>query len=198
MADALAANWKGTATAVEEAKCLAHARRQFTDIESVYPQECGRVLAAMGEVYRREAQTKEMSAQDRLHYHQQHSGPVMRELKQWADKQFDERAVEPHSSLGKALQYLQNHYQELTKFLSVAGCPIDHNRAERALRRVVLLRKNALFYKTEHGAAVGDLIQSVIETCRLNGVNVWQYLLAVMNNAQAVRKRGDLFCAAIA
>jgi hypothetical protein len=112
----------------------------------------------------------------------------MRELKEWVDKQFADKTVEPHSSLGKALAYLQNHWEELTKFLTVAGCPIDNNRAERALKRVVLLRKNALFYKTEHGAAVGDIIQSVIETCKLNDVNVWQYLLEVVRHAAAVRR----------
>jgi transposase len=188
MADALAANRSGKKEAIEEAKCLAHARRQFTDIESIYPQECGRVLDAIREAYWREAQTKGMGTQDRLHYHQEHSEPVMRELKEWVDKQFTDKTVEPHSSLGKALAYLQNHWEELTKFLVVEGCPIDNNRAERALKRVVLLRKNALFYKTEHGAAIGSIIQSAIETCKLNGVNVWQYLLEVVKNAHAVRK----------
>ena len=188
MADALAANWKRQEADGEEAKCLAHARRQFTEIERIYPPECGRVLEAITEVYRIDAQTKEMSAQDRLQHHQQESGPVMRELKEWVDKQFVDKTVEPHSSLGKALAYLRTHWAELTKFLVVEGCPLDNNRAERALKPVVVLRKNALFYKTEHGAAVGDQIQSVIETCKLNGVNVWQYLLEVMKNAHAVRK----------
>ncbi len=88
----------------------AHARRQFTEIEKIYPPECGRVLDAITEVYRSDAQTKEMSARDRLPHHQQHSGPVMRELKEWVDKQFADKTVEPHSSLGKALAYLQNHW----------------------------------------------------------------------------------------
>lgn len=130
MADALAANWKRKEVEVEEAKCLAHARRQFTNIEGLYPPECGRVLDAIGEVYRVEAQTKEMSAQDRLQHHQQESGRVMRELREWVDKQFADKAVEPHSSLGKALAYLQNHWEELTKFLIIKGCPLDNNRAE--------------------------------------------------------------------
>lgn len=189
MADALAANWSGKKGGVEEAKCLVHARRQFTEIENIYPEECGRVLDAIGEVYRFEAHTKGMTDQERLDYHKEHSKPVMRELKEWVDKQFVDKTVEPHSSLGKALQYLQNHWDELTKFLAVEGCPLDNNRAERALKRVVLLRKNAMFYKTAHGAAVGDIIQSVIETCKLNHVNAWQYLLEVMKNSRAVRKR---------
>jgi hypothetical protein len=60
---------------------------------------------------------------------------------------------------------------------------------ERALRRPALLRRNALFFKTEHGAYVGSLLLSVLETCKVNGVNAWQYCLAVYRNARAVRAR---------
>jgi len=75
----------------------------------------------------------------------------------------------------------------LTQFLSQRSAPLDTNAVERALKRVVLHRKNALFFRTEHGAAVGDILMSVIETCRANGIRVWEYLLRVMRNRQAVR-----------
>ena len=54
------------------------------------------------------------------------------------------------------------------------------------LKLAVLNRKNALFYKTERGAATGDVLMSVIETCRLNRVNVWEYVLTVVKNERAV------------
>lgn len=95
--------------------------------------------------------------------------------------------VESNSSLGKALQYLVNHWAGLTKFLSVGSAPLDNNVVERALKLVVLGRKNSLFYKTEHGAAVGDIIMSIIETCRINQVSAWEYLLALARNARLVR-----------
>jgi transposase len=72
-------------------------------------------------------------------------------------------------------------------FLTVAGVPLDNNVAERALKRAVLLRKNALFYKNEHGASVGAILQSLIETCRLNGVGAWEYLLTLMRNRSEAR-----------
>jgi hypothetical protein len=131
------------------------------------------VLDAVSEVYEFEAQTVGMNADERLAYHQQQSGPVMEELKEWIEKQFGEHLVEPNSNLGKALQYWRNHWEELTTFLSVAGTPLDNNPAERSLKPVVLLRKNSLFCKTEHGTSVGDILASLIETCRLNGVNAW-------------------------
>jgi hypothetical protein len=56
------------------------------------------------------------------------------------------------------------------------------------LKRVVLHRKNALFFRTEHGAAVGDILMSVIETCRANGVPAWEYLVKIVRNRRAVRE----------
>jgi transposase len=191
MADALSVNWSGAQQTVG-AKCLAHARRKFIEIESSYPVECGVVLEAIAEVYRVEAQAEGMSAEERLRHHQTKSGLVMSELKEWIKKQFAERLVEPNSGLGQALRYVLKHWEGLTRFLSVADCPLDNNAAERALKRAVLLRKNALFYKNEHGASVGALLMSLIETCRLNGVSAWAYLLWVMRHRAEARAHPEV------
>jgi hypothetical protein len=53
----------------------------------------------------------------------------MSELKEWIKKQFAERLVEPNSGLGQALRYVLNHWEGLTRFLSVANCPLDNNAA---------------------------------------------------------------------
>jgi len=192
MADALAANWSGREETVE-AKCLAHARRMFIDIERAFPVECGRVLDAIAEVYRVEAGTEGMSAQERLERHQVRSGPVMAELREWIEEEFAERRAEPNSSLGQAFRYVLRHWEGLTRFLTVAGVPLDNNTAERALKRAVLLRKNALFYKNEHGASVGAILQSLIETCRLNGVGAWEYLLTLMRNRSDARANPEAY-----
>jgi len=188
MGDALAANFS-TQFETIVAKCLAHARRQFVYIEANFPVECALVLDALGKVYGFDAQTKQMSAAERLAYHQQQSGPVLKELKQWIDQQFDQHQVEPNSSLGKAMKYLLNHWEGLTRFLSVEAAPLDNNLVERALKLAVLHRKNALFYKTEHGAAVSDIVMSLIETCRMNGVSPWDYLVWVLSHLREVRGR---------
>lgn len=186
MADALAANWSGARQTVG-AKCLAHARRKFIEIESSFPAECAVVLEAIAEVYRVEAEAKGMSAEERLRQHQTKSAPVMSELKEWIKKRLAERQVEPNSGLGQALRYVLKHWEGLTRFLKVANCPLDNNAAERALKRAVLLRKNALFYKNEHGASVGAILLSLIETSRLNGVSAWAYLLWLMRNQAEAR-----------
>jgi len=185
MGDALSANWTGEFKRIV-AKCLAHARRQFIDLEEAFPRECAQVLDALAEVYRVDAATKRMTDAERLAHHRAHSGEVMAQLRGWIAEQFDEHQVEPNSSLGRALTYMLKHWEGLTKFLTVAGAPLDNNLCERALKLAVLNRKNSLFYKTERGAATGDILMSVIKTCALNHVNVWEYLVAVVKNARAV------------
>ena len=172
MSDASASN-----TSVEKnvisGYCLTHARRKVYELREDYPPECSVVLDAVSKVYEYEAETKEMSAQERLAYHQTKSAPVMKEMKEWIEEQFAERLVEPNSNLAGALQYWLNHWAKLTVWLREAGAPLDNNEVERALKQFILMRKNSLFFKTEHGAAVGDILASLIQTCRLNGINAW-------------------------
>jgi hypothetical protein len=192
MSDALAAN-----TSVEKnvirAYCLAHARRKVFELREDYPAECAVVLDAVGKVYRYEAETAGMNGERRLAYHQKKSGPVMKELKQWIEAQFSERLVEPNSNLGKALQYWLSHWGELTVWLREPGTPLDNNESERALKQFILMRKNSMFFRTEHGAAVGDVLASLIRTCRLNGVNAWDYLVTIIRNRKDARSNPDRY-----
>jgi transposase len=192
MSDALAAN-----TSVEKnvisAYCLAHARRKVFELREDYPTECAVVLDAVGKVYGYEAETAGMDGERRLTYHQEKSGPVMKELKQWIEAQFSDRKVEPNSNLGKALQYWLSHWRELTVWLREPGTPLDNNESERALKQFILMRKNSMFFKTEHGASVGDVLASLIRTCRLNGVNAWDYLVTIIRNRKDARSNPDRY-----
>jgi hypothetical protein len=145
------------------------------------------VLDFIGQLYVHEKATKELSGAERLAYHQETSQPVLDELQAWIQLQWREKLVEPNSALGGALSYLENHWVGLTEFVRQENIPLDNNAAERALRGPVLLRKNALFFRTQHGAEVGDVLQSVLQTCARHGVNAWEYLLAVRRNADAVQ-----------
>jgi transposase len=84
------------------------------------------VLDIFVDVYKAEAETQKLglSPAERLAYHQAHSGPRMQDLEQWITMQFAERRVEPNSGLGKALKYFENHWEQLTLFLRVAGAPV--------------------------------------------------------------------------
>jgi hypothetical protein len=75
------------------------------------------------------------------------------------------------------------HWERLTLFLRKAGAPLDNNVCERALKKAILHRKNALFYKTQNGARVGDLFMSLIYTCQLNDANPFDYLTVLQQHA---------------
>ena len=188
MADAAAKNWTPEFQRIV-CKCLQHARKYFKDARPAFHNKCQHVLDKLAEVYKNESATKGMTPDARLAYHQQHSAPIMAELKAWMEQQLAAQEVEENDALGKAIGYFLDHYPGLTQFLKVAGAPIDNNLAERILKRPVLNRKNSLFYKTEHGAAVGDVIMSLVQTCALAAVNVFDYLVTLLRNARAVRAR---------
>ena len=110
----------------------------------------------------------------------------MEELHSWMKSEIQEHRVEPNSGLGKAINYMINHWTALTRFLAVPGAPLDNNISERALKMSILHRKNSLGYKTERGARVGDVCMSLIHTCDLEGVNPFEYLGALVRHARDV------------
>lgn len=171
------------------AYCLVHARRHFFDAAVNFPEECQFVINTLAEVYYFDAETKEqnMTPEQRLQYHQENSAELMEELELWLDEQIEQKKVEPNSSLGNAIYYMLNHWEELTAFLRTSGAPLDNNICERALKKAILHRKNALFYKSEHGAAVGDMFMSLIYTCEQTGVSSFDYLTALQDHAEQVK-----------
>ena len=110
----------------------------------------------------------------------------MQALHAWRTRQLDEKLTEPNSALGGAIGYMLRHWDRLTLFLRDAGAPLDNNVCERALKKAILHRKNALFYKTQNGAGVGDLFMSLIYTCQLNQVNPFDYLTRLQRHADAL------------
>ena len=189
MSDGLAANTpQQHQDRTVDLSCLVHGRRKFVEIDAFFPSECARVIEAIAVIYQHDAHCKEhrLTAEQRLAYHQAHSAPVMKDLKSWMEKQLEDKQVEPNSRLGGAFDYLLKRWDALTRFLEIPGAPLDNNCAERALKMILRYRKNSLFYKNEHGAYVGDVLTSLIETCRLAGANPLEYLSALMEHRSAV------------
>ncbi len=175
------------------ANCLAHGRRKFVDVAVNFPDQCQYVLESLAEVYKTDqiAKERKMTPGQRLSFHQQRSSKIMKELKQWLEDQLDHNKVEPNSGLGQAISYMLNHWKPLTAFLRVRNAPLDNNICERALKKAILHRKNAMFYKTQHGAEVGDLFMSLIHTCNLAKVNPFDYLTALQEHSSDLVKHPD-------
>jgi hypothetical protein len=112
----------------------------------------------------------------------------MQQLHKWFERQFEEKKVEPNSSLGEAITYMLNHWQALTLFLREPGAPLDNNICERALKKAILHRKNSLFYKTQNGARVGDIYMTLIHTAELAGANAFDYLCELQRHAGELKE----------
>jgi hypothetical protein len=194
MSDALACNYPDPLKVVV-LLCWVHARRQFFEIKEFYPQECAAVLDAIRLLYKHEAEIQRLNldATARLHYHQQHSQPVLEQMKRWLIDQQEQRLIEPNSPLGKAVQYVNTHWDGLMGFCRHAGAPLDNNAVERILKDVILIRKNAYFFKNSYGADVGSLLMSLIKTATQSVVNPFRYLQALVEHRQELRQNVGLW-----
>jgi len=178
MCDALSANIPKAMKTIL-CNCLAHGFRKFSELVDFFPPECLIIMDKLSKVFQHDEETRGMSDQKRLAYHQKYSQPIMDELKHYMERLMDEHRVEPNSELGKALKYMQKHWVKLTRFLSVAGTPIDNNIVERSLKIAIRNRKSAMFYRTVYSAGIGGMITSLIYTCHLANQNPHKYLIAL-------------------
>ncbi len=187
MSDALARNRPGDHE-TQSASCIPHGRRKFVEVFEAFPEEVALVLETLRPVFRTDQRARQegLSPEARLLLHQRESAPRMQALQDWMARQFADHLVEPNSGLGQAITYLQNHWEKLTLFLRVPGAPLSNNLCERALKKAILHRKNALFYRTRNGAQVGDLFMSLIHTAELHQVEPFDYLVALLHHAAAV------------
>jgi len=152
------------------ANCLAHLRRKFYELVDVWPREVTKIIGEFSCVFANERDAPK-DPQECFKWHQEKSNPVMQRIKNFCDDLIQQKKVEPNSSLGKAIAYLNNHWEAFTLFLRVPGVPLTNNDCERLIKKAVLNRKNAYFFKNETGAKIADILMSVMETCVLNNVN---------------------------
>ena len=170
------------------ANCLAHSRRRFRAVLESFPDEVCHVIDVLREVYRIDARAYEegLDPKMRLELHQRESRPLMDDLERWLREQIEEKKVEPNSTLGEVLSYVLKRWKEMTVFLRQPGAPLDNHLCEQVLKKAIFHRKNALFFKSENGARVGDLFMSLIHRCELLCVNPFDYLNELQRNAAAV------------
>lgn len=162
---------------IVEVACWAHARRRFVDALETDPR-AAIVVALIKQLYEIEASAKEMAPEARRLLRQEHSAPVLAEI----DRQRQALAVHvlPKSPLGEALRYLDNQWRALQRFLEDGRLRIDNNAAESQLRVVAVGRNNWLFAGSMAGAERTALLYSLVQSCRLAGVDPFPYFRHVL------------------
>ncbi|WP_417904494.1 IS66 family transposase [Candidatus Tisiphia endosymbiont of Micropterix aruncella] len=168
--------------------CLSHGQRKFTENELYYPEECGYFLKQTCGIYHNEHQCKEMSPEEKLGYHQEHSSKYIENIYNKIDELFNDKKVEPNSRLGQVMRYWLNNKEGLTQFLKIPVSSLDNNWAERSLRTIILQRKNSLFFKTINSAEIHSGLYSIVKTCSENEINAFKYLNWLQEQSSKAKK----------
>ena len=167
---------------VTHAECWSHCRRGFERAQDSDPAASAEALALIGALYHHEQIIRDQGLEGarKLAYRTQHSAPLVKAFWNWCDEQCHRLDLLPSSPLAKALKYAMARHASLQVFLSDPEVPIDTNHLERGLRPIPMGKKNWLFAWTEIGAERIGIIQSLLVTCRLQGVDPYTYLVDVL------------------
>ena len=161
--------------------CWAHVRRKFYEALTTNSSSIAcEMMDKIGKLYglEREFKTKGLSIQAIKQRRELHSQPILEEIKQWLEKY--QPLTVPQSGLGKAISYASNNWQTLTRYTEDGRLEIDNNRSERCIKPVVIGRKNYMFMGSEKGGEAAEVVYSLIETCKQNGVDPLAYLADVL------------------
>lgn len=173
--DALTRQGRTGGKPLQLAYCWAHARRK---LHEVYQRDSSPIAAEglrrTAQLYRIEADIRGKAPDERLAVRQTQTAPLVAEFRQWLTQQRER--VSPKSRLGEKLTYIHRHWDGLVLFLTDGRIEMDTNAVENRIRPLVLTRKNALFAGHDEGGRTWARIASVIETCKLNGVDPYAYL----------------------
>ena len=169
-------------TGVAHARCWAHARREFFEAQAADPEGATQALTMIRALYAVEERIREykLGGESKRAYRHEHAKPVYVALFDWIDRQFERQGLLPSNPFVKALSYARERRAGLGLYLADPDVPIDNNHLERGLRAIPMGRKNWMFCWTEMGARQVGIVQSLLVTCRLHGIDPYTYLVDVL------------------
>ncbi|WP_144440064.1 IS66 family transposase [Methylobacterium sp. AMS5] len=177
--------------AVSLAFCWAHVRRRFYELAKAGPAPIAtEALARIAELYRVEGEIRARPPDERRAVRQDRSRPVVVALEPWLTAKLGR--ISQKSKLAEAIRYALGRWAGLSHFLDDGRIDIDNNVVERAIRPLALTRKNALFAGSDGGATHWAIVASLVETCKLNGVEPQAYLADVITRIVAGHPQSNI------
>jgi len=156
--------------------CNCHARRKFVEAKPNDPVAAAQAMAMYRGLYDLEDRAKECSADERLELRQRESVSLMNDLHDWLIEKSSDPRVLPKSSLGKAVRYALNQWDELSVFLGDGAIPFDNNETESELRSLTIGRQNWLFVGSSRGGEVAAAMYSLVSSAARHNLDVWAYV----------------------
>jgi transposase len=177
---------------IQLAFCWAHVRRKFYELADTSPVAT-EVLRRIAELYAIEAEVRGLLAEQRQQVRHERSRVILDDLRQYLDAR--NRQVSAKSKLGEAIRYALTRWEGLSRFLDDGRVDLDSNTVERSIRPLALNRKNALFAGSDEGGDNWAVIATLIENCKLSGINPHTWLadtLARLANGHPANAVGEL------
>ena len=171
---------------VVHAQCWSHARRHMLKAQEAEPKLTDRALDLIGRLYEHEAalRAQSLAGEDQIRERRERCRPIVDEFFAWLRATLADRALLPSNPFTAAAHYALERERALRVFLDHPDVPIDTNHLEREIRPIALGRKNWLFCWTEVGAEYVGIFQSLLGTCRLQGVDPYTYLVDVLQRVE--------------
>lgn len=165
------------------AGCWSHARRKFVEAEKTAPDLARQILRLVKKLFDIESRAKSLSHADRLELRRAESQPIIDALHAVFVEQ--KAKLLPKHPMAEAIGYALNQWKELTLFLADRAVPIHNNLAEQQMKRIALLRKNALFVGTPRGGETAAVISTITSTCQRHEINPQTYLTHLLAGLQS-------------
>ena len=169
---------------IVRAACHAHARRYLFEAREHHPQQTAQLLAWYRQLFDVEDQARGKSPDEVLALRQQHSAPIMDQLRQWLDSETAQRVL-PKSRLGEAVRYLNNQWEPLTVFLRDGRVPFDNNETEQLMKQVATGRKNWLFIGSVEAGYRASILLTIVSTAHRYHLDIWLYVKDVLDRLLA-------------
>lgn len=164
--------------------CWAHVRRKFFDAKSLDPPRCKEILGLISELFaiERHAKEKELFPEPHLEIRNQRARPTLAKLARLF--RLTQQETLPKSPLNLAANYALNQWTALTRYLDDHRLRLDNNPIEQQIRPIAVGRHNWLFAGSKNGADRAAIFFSLINSCKLQNINPWQYLNDVLKRLQ--------------
>ena len=164
---------------IVELACFAHARRKYDEAKTSDPARAHEALVRIGRLYKVEKDARNLSPETRQRVREDRARPLLDSLKEWLE--ILRNRVLPKSPMGKAIHYSLSNWEALQRYVNDGDFEIDNNAAERALRGVVLGRKNYLFTASDNGGRAAAVLYSFTRTCKRHRIDPFVYLRDILS-----------------
>jgi len=186
-------DWVDNSPDIIHLGCFAHARRPFAKLVKIAKTtgKSHQAVAYIKKLYliEQSARNNNYTAEQRYELRLQQANPILEALKSWLDKTI--KTTAPQSELGKAVDYIQLRWNDLTAYLLDGSLEIDNNLIENLIRPFALGRKNWMMSGSPRGAHASALFYSLIATAKANGLNPFDYLKILFQSIRSCRAAED-------